>query len=88
MDFNTISGEKTFIAERDFRLKILESKGLFPYLCTKVLINGKPISTRTARKTFTVEKFEDLKKNSLAVWFESENLITKILKEQDTYKNR
>lgn len=88
MEFNTLSGKVTFIEERDFRNKFLEEKGLFPYLCTKVLINGKPLSTRTARKAFAVEEFSELSKNSLAIWLESETLIAKVLKEENTYATK
>jgi len=85
MDFNTLSGKKTFIEERDFRLAILEEKGLFPYLSQKVTIKGKPITSRTAKKTFKFNSFSELNKIYLAVWLESESLLSKIIEEESTY---
>ncbi len=85
MEFNTLSGSENFIEERDFRLELLESKELFPYLCQKVLINGKPVKTRTAKNAFKVDSFNQLKRNTLAIWLESEDIIKKILKESNVY---
>lgn len=82
----SLSGKATFLEERDFRFDFLQKKGLFPYLCSKVLIGGKPISTRTAKKAFTVDNFNSLSKNSLAVWLESEFLIAKIIQEEAVYQ--
>ena len=85
MDFNTLSGKRTFIEERNYRLSLLEKLGLFPYLSQKVTIKGKPITSRTAKKAFSAERFEDLSKISLAVWLESEELIKKYQEERETY---
>lgn len=85
MDFNTLSGSNDFITERDYRLKLLKEKKLFPYLRSKVLKNGKPIHEQTARKAFQVDSFGELNLNTLAVWLESEEILRKILSEENHY---
>lgn len=85
MNIKTTPAKKSFIEERDFRYNFLLAKKLFPYLCTKVRINDKPITSRTAKDAFKVERFEDLTKSGLAVWLESEKIINKIIEETETY---
>jgi len=85
MDFNTLSGSNDFIEERDFRVKLLKEKKLFPYLCSKVQKNGRPIHERTARKAFEVESYDELVLNKLALWLESEDILKRVLTEQCNY---
>lgn len=74
-----------FIKERDRRIGIISDKGLIPMIQENVKINNKPISARTVKETFKVERFDELKGVKLRVWYASETLIEKIEEDLNVY---
>lgn len=85
MDNNIFLKSKDFIEERDYRWNFIKDKGLEQMLCSRILINGRPISTKTLQRTFKVKEWSDLKKSLLAVWLESYELIKTTMGNERTF---
>lgn len=66
-----------FIVERDRRFKLLSELGLWQEITEAVRINGKPIHPRTAKDTFKVSSYGELKESMLRVWLFSKELLEK-----------
>lgn len=74
-----------FIEERDRRLKLISELGLWQEIREGVKNNGNPISERTAKDTFKVTKYRELRRSRLRVWLYSEKLLKNCEENFDQY---
>ena len=77
MGTNQNNNNTPFIEERDRRFKMLSDLGLWQEITETVRINGKPLSVRTAKDTFKVNSYAELKDSMLRVWIFSTDLLDK-----------